>query len=81
MEMLVIGPQIRMFNALAHADLPIDCSASSSRENLDNSVSSAADNPATVLTPDDSTHALAAHNAVGRDLLGAGTLLEGPEPE
>ena len=56
-------------------------STRSSRKNLNNAVTAGTNDPASVLGPDDGADALAAHDAVGGDFLGAGALLEGPEAE
>lgn len=50
-----------------------------SRKHLYYAIATTAHNPPTVLAPDDSADALAAHDAVAGDFLGAGALLEGPE--
>lgn len=50
-----------------------------SSKHFDNAVAAAADHPATA--PHDGADTLAAHNAMGRDLLRAGPRLERPEAE
>lgn len=54
-------------------------SIASSSENLNNPIPSTTDHPPAILTPDDGTDTLAAHDAVGGDFLGARPLLERPE--
>lgn len=48
---------------------------SSSRENLYNAVTSTADDPSSILAPDDSAHALSAHQSMAGELLGAASFL------
>jgi len=52
-----------------------------SRENLDNSIAASADDPPTVLAPDNGTYTLTAHDAVTGNFLGATSSFEGPEAE
>jgi hypothetical protein len=50
-------------------------------KHLHYTIAATADNPATILAPDDRADALSTHHAVARDLLNASALLEGPEPQ
>lgn len=52
-----------------------------STEHFNDSIATGANHPAAVLTPDDATDALPAHDAVACDLLRARAFLERPEPE
>lgn len=50
-------------------------------KHLHNTIAATADNPLAVLAPDDGANSLAAHDAVARNLLRAGSLLKTPEPQ
>ena len=54
---------------------------SSSRENLDYSITTTADDPTAVTAPGGGTYALTTHQPVARDLLGAVSFFKVPEAQ
>lgn len=55
-------------------EIRIPCN-SSSRKNLYNTITSATDDPSSVLTPDDSAYTFSTHQSMASDLLGAASFL------
>lgn len=53
----------------------------SPREHFDDAVSACADDVSSVLTPNNAADTLAAHGSVRIDVLGADTLVQGPEAD
>jgi hypothetical protein len=53
----------------------------SPRKNLHHAIPTTTNHPPAILAPYNSTHALAPHQPVGRNLLRAGPFLQAPEPE
>lgn len=51
------------------------------RKHFDYPIAAAADNPAAILTPNNSADTLTTHDAVACDLLDAGSLFQRPEPQ